>query len=147
MEGAKKYMKGQDMVPFISFKQSVPLAVKLIDSKEDEIKNTQGSEGGMVKGVKFLVEHNGDKKSFFTSSISLIQKLAEHAEGSVVTIMQIKYNSGEGFRTGYEVEAGDHVAAMEAKKGGAPVGGQSAPATASEENASLEDAANSDPQW
>lgn len=82
MEGAKQYLKEQNILPRLSFKDGLKHVLKLIDSKSDTINDGNN----IIKGIKVLVEENGEKKTFFTSSESLISKLSEIAENTVVVI-------------------------------------------------------------
>lgn len=111
MQASKEYMKTNQIVPFISFKDGSAHTVKLIKDKVDSIKD--GNNGGMVQGVKFLVEENGEVKSFFTSSIGLIQKLAEFNEGDIVTIKMVSKKVNGEFRSSFVVSAGEGVAEEE----------------------------------
>ena len=142
MDAAKKYMKDNDMVPFLSFNLNENTVVKLLADKEDKIKDKR--TGDMVDGVKFLIEHDGTKKSFFTSSYVLIQKLAEHAVGEVVTIRQIKKQGNEGPITSYEVEKGAVTETSQPEPTATP---ETPAAPVNPEDASLEDQANSTPGW
>lgn len=105
MQASKEYMKTNQIVPFISFKDGSAHTVKLIKDKVDSIKD--GNNGGMVQGVKFLVEENGEKKSFFTSSVGLIQKLSDFSEGDVVTIKMVSKKVNGEFRSSFVVSAGE----------------------------------------
>lgn len=139
MKGAKSFMEKQDIIPFISFKVNEPRHLILIDSKEDKIKDKRS--GNMVDGVKFLVTEDGDQKSFFTTSFVLIQKLSEIDENSKVTVMQVKYKADDGdFKTSYEVEEG--FIEMGKKKGASESGEEY-----DSETESLEEAAQSSPNW
>jgi len=90
MKGAKDFLKENDIVPRISFNDTPTHTVKLLASKPDEIDDGKGSK---VTGLKVLVEEDGEKRSFFTSSVMLITKLGELEEGAVVTISLKKRNN------------------------------------------------------
>lgn len=105
MKASKEYMKNNQIVPYISFKDGGQHTVILIKDKVDTIKD--GNTGGVVEGVKFLVEENGEKKSFFTSSIGLIQKLSEYQEGDTVTIKMVSKKVNGEFRSSFLVKSGD----------------------------------------
>ena len=104
MDAAKSYLKSHDVVERISFKDKSPHTVELGKDKEDTIKDQEGKE---LEGVRFLVKENGEAKSFFTTSISLIQKLASKEAGDSVTI-QMKSRKGDDgqYRSYYEVSEG-----------------------------------------
>ena len=141
MDAAKKHMKDNDQVPFLSFKVNENTVVTLLADKQDKIKDKRSGE--MVEGIAFLVMHKETKKSFFTTSYVLIQKLAEFNPNDVVTIRQYKKQGNDGAITSYEVEAGAHEE-QETIQTETPA----APAQeASAEDASLEDSANSTPGW
>ena len=105
MDAAKKYLatyyeNNPDKLPFISFKENPKHTVKLISSKVDKIKGTDGNE---VEGVTFLVSENSVKGTFFTSSIGLIKQLAEFSPNDTVTI-EMKRKSVDGqFKSYYVV--------------------------------------------
>lgn len=82
MDASKKWMD-EHGGERISFKDGKAHTVKLLKDKEDTI--TDG-RGGIVKGIKFLVEENGRQTTFFTGSIGLISKLTSCQPGDVVTI-------------------------------------------------------------
>lgn len=105
MKASKEYMKTNQIVPYISFKDGGAHTVTLIKDKVDSIKD--GNTGGTVEGVKFLVEENGEKKSFFTSSVGLIQKLSEFDEGAIVTIKMVSKKVNGEFRSSFLVKKGD----------------------------------------
>ena len=105
MQASKEYMKTNQIVPYISFKDGSAHTVTLIKDKVDTIKDNQN--GGMVEGVKYLVEENGEKKSFFTSSVGLIQKLSEYNEGDTVTIKMVSKKVNGEFRSSFLVKKGD----------------------------------------
>lgn len=141
MKGAKSFMKNNDQIAFISFKVNEPRHLKLVDSKEDKIKDKRSGE--MVDGVKFLVEEHGEKKTFFTSSFKLIGLLSDFEEGSEVTVMQVKYNDGGTFKTSYEVAAG-FITPSRAKNGS---NSQQDSDGSDVEEQSLEDTANQQANW
>jgi len=109
MQGAKnfiqKYYKDNpDKLPFISFKENPKHTVKLISSKVDTIKGTDGKD---VEGVSFLVSENAVKGTFFTSSIGLIKQLAEFSPGDTVTIEMKKKNVDGQYKSFYVVSGVD----------------------------------------
>jgi len=104
MENSKSYLKDHSILERISFKDKKPHTVVLGKDKLDTIKDQQGKE---LEGVRFLVKEDGEAKSFFTTSISLIQKLANKEAGDTVVI-QMKSRQGDDgqYRSYYEVGDG-----------------------------------------
>lgn len=103
MKGAKEYLKVNDIMPRISFKEKPLHVVKLLNSKQDTLPD---GKGGVVSGLKVLVEEDGEKKTFFTSSAALITRLAEFEEDDVVTIELKSKKSEKGFISVYEITKG-----------------------------------------
>jgi len=101
MESSKLYLKEKGIVPSISFKESPIHTVKLLKDKADKI---TGNDGKIVEGIRYLVEEKGEKKNFFTSSDSLIQKLSGIKEGEEVTIEMKSKKTETGFISFYEVK-------------------------------------------
>ena len=101
MESSKLYLKEKGIVPSISFKESPIHTVKLLKDKADKI---TGNDGKVVEGIRYLVEEKGEKKNFFTSSDSLIQKLSGIKEGEEVTIEMKSKKTETGFISFYEVK-------------------------------------------
>lgn len=91
MESSKQYMKDNGILTRISFADGAAHTVKLIKDKVDSIPG--GPNGAQVEGMKYLVEENGEQKSFFSGSVGLISKLALCEEGEVVTIQMKKANN------------------------------------------------------
>ena len=93
MENREQVYKELGIIPKISFKDKEPHAFILKKWKVDKI---QGMDGVEKQGVKFMVVEGGEVKTFFTTSLSLIQKLGYFAEGTLVTVqMQSKNVSGK----------------------------------------------------
>ena len=90
MEQSKQWMKEGGYSNRISFNDLSAHTVKLVKDKVDSIPD---GKGGMVKGMKYLVEENGEQKTIFTGSVGLVSKLAECSEGDVVTIQMKKANN------------------------------------------------------
>lgn len=90
MKNSEDYMKKNGIGSRISFSDGAAHTVKLLKDKEDSIPD---QKGGDVVGMKYLVEENGEQKSFFTGSVSLIAKLAACNEGDIVTIKMGKANN------------------------------------------------------
>ena len=113
MEGSKEYLKKNSIFPRISFKTAPVHEVVLLKDKQDQI---PGGDGKVVLGMNYLVEENGEKKTFFTSSDALISALSEFAEGSRVVIELKSRKTDTGYSSYYEVR---HAAAP---TGPTPVG-------------------------
>lgn len=90
MEASKKYMEVNGFGDRISFADMKPHTIKLLKDKEDSIPD---GKGGQITGMKYLVEEGGVQKTIFTGSIGLVSKLAECAEGDVVTVVMKKANN------------------------------------------------------
>jgi|GEM_PF-3660944 len=90
MENSKKYMKENGLSSRISFNDLSAHTVKVLRDKEDTIPD---GKGGTVKGMKYLVEENGEQKSIFTGSVGLVAKLAEVEPNTTVTIQMKKANN------------------------------------------------------
>ena len=82
MENSKQFLKEQNIRPKISFKEGPKRVVELMKDKTKTINTPQGDKDG----VEYLVKEQGEEKTFFTGSVSLIQKLAEYNEGNTVEI-------------------------------------------------------------
>lgn len=91
MEASQKYMKDNGILNRISFADGAAHKVKLLKDKVDSIPG--GPNGTQVEGMKYLVEENGEQKSFFSGSVGLIAKLAVCEVGDVVTIQMKKANN------------------------------------------------------
>ena len=95
-------------MPYISFKDGNPHTLKILNDKISTLKDKQGKE---IEGVKYLVEENGEHKTFFTSSISLISKLADVEEGTEVIIQMRSRKTEDGsWQSYYEVANKSKVA-------------------------------------
>ncbi len=90
MEASKQFLKDNNISQFISFQDGLPHTVKLMKDKVDSMPDRFGENGGKIQGMKYLVQEGGEQKTFFTTSIGLISKLAEFESGSVVTIQMKK---------------------------------------------------------
>jgi len=90
MEASKNYMKEGGFDNRISFNDGSVHTIKLLKDKEDTIPD---GKGGSIKGMKYLVEENGEQKTIFTGSIGLIGKLAICSVNDVVTVQMKKANN------------------------------------------------------
>lgn len=95
MDASKKWMEEGGYSNRISFKDNLAHTVKLLKDKVDTIPD---GHGGSVKGMKYLVEENGEQKTIFTGSVGLVSKLALCAPGDVV-IIQMKVANNKSFYT------------------------------------------------
>jgi hypothetical protein len=89
MDNSKKYLDENGYDDRISFSDGKTHTVKLLKDKEGTIPGPRGD----VKGMKYLVEEDGKQKSFFTSSLGLVSKLALCSENDVVSIHMGKANN------------------------------------------------------
>ncbi len=88
MKASEEFLKDNKIVPFISFKEKPQHIVTLKTDERESIINDKGKE---VFGVTYFVEEAGEERKFFTSSISLIQKLAQYkADDEVIITMKKK---------------------------------------------------------
>ncbi|GAG08913.1 unnamed protein product, partial [marine sediment metagenome] len=99
MESSKQYLKDNDIVPRISFKKDPKHTVKLLNDKIDTLKTNDGE----TQGVKYLVEEGGEKKTFFTGSVGLIQKLSDFNVGDTVVIEMKSINKDGNYISVFEV--------------------------------------------
>lgn len=101
MQNSKQYLQTHKILPRISFKDGQAHLVKLLNDKEDKIKDDTGKE---IEGMKYLVVESGENKTFFTSSTSLISQLAECEVNEEVSV-QMKSVKGEDgtWRSQYKV--------------------------------------------
>lgn len=116
MEASKEFLKDKNILGRISFKESPVHTVVLEKDKIDTITGTDGNE---VTGVQYLVKEDGEVKTFFTSSVSLVQKLSEYKAGDMVRITMKSVKGTDGFRTAYEVapvDTGDDLEKPEEEK-------------------------------
>jgi len=100
MDESKKFLKQSDVKPRLSFKDGKERIVKLLNDKIDTITDESGKK---IEGIKYLVEHDGELKTFFTSSISLISKLSELEPETEVSIKMNRKKGEQGYRSFYEV--------------------------------------------
>lgn len=100
MDISKDYLKKKGITPKISFKDGKPHTVVLVKDKVETIKNQTGED---IEGIKYLVTEGGEPKFFFTSSIGLIQKLADIKEDEEVTIVMKSRKGETGYVSYYEV--------------------------------------------
>lgn len=111
MDASKKFVKDSGLTQKISFKDGSVHTVKLIKDKEDVMQNAFG--GGTSTGIKYLVEENGEQKTFFTGAQSLISKLADKQPGETVTI-QMKNRNGKSY---FVVSSGTSIDAADDEQG------------------------------
>ena len=91
MQYSKEFLKTHQILPRISFKDRQPHTVKLVKDKLE----TVNSDKGPKDGVRYLVEENGEPKSFLTCSPNLISTLSSFEPGDIVTIqLQSKKSNG-----------------------------------------------------
>lgn len=100
MQNSKLYLKKNNILPTISFKDGRQHQVKLIQDKEDEINDDMGKPKA---GVRYKVMEGGEVKTFFTASPGLIQKLAEYPEETEVIIQMKSKKAATGYISFFEV--------------------------------------------
>jgi len=100
MKKVKDYLKKEGILSRISFKDGKEHIVKLIDCKEVTITDANGEER---RGMKFKVTEGGEPKTFFTSSVGLLTKLAEIPENSVVSIQMKKRKDNGNYKSYFDV--------------------------------------------
>lgn len=97
----QKFLKERNIYPRISFNETPEVKnIRILARKEDSFVNEQNEK---VHGIKYLVEHEGVRKSFFTSSIGLVSKLAETKNGDMVDIKLGSIKTSQGFGKKYQV--------------------------------------------
>lgn len=106
MDASKKWMKDNGFMNKISFQDGAAHTVKILKDKEDSLPDG-------TKGMKYLVEEDGEQKTIFTTSVGLVGKLSLCNEGDVVTI-QMKKANNKSFYTvlkgdGEELQTPDEV--------------------------------------
>ena len=122
MESAKNWMKEGGYQNKISFQDKLAHTVKLLKDKQDQLPDG-------TKGLKLLVEEDGEQRTIFTASIGLISKLAMCELGDTVTI-QMKSANNKSF---YVVTKGDAEVKTPDEEGTIQVGD--------------DDVAPTDPSW
>lgn len=100
MKASKEFLKEKGIVPRISFKDKEKHIVELVKDKKEAITDENGEK---KEGVKYLVKENGQLKSFFTASLSLIEKLAEFKPGSKVAIQMKTKKVGNDYINYFDV--------------------------------------------
>ena len=100
MDNSKQYLKTHKIIPRLSLNDGQPHTVKLVQDKLDQLTDQQGK---VVEGVKYKVIENGELKTVFTASVTLISKLAEIEAETTVTIQQKKIKTQTGIITSYDV--------------------------------------------
>ena len=99
MKAEQDFLKKNDILPKISFKDGKAHTVKLLDRKMLTIK----FEDGPKEGISYKVEENGIEKSIFTSSVGLISKLVDSKNGETYTIEMKKRKTDSGYKSYFVV--------------------------------------------
>ena len=99
-QASQDFLKDKNIIPFLSFKEQAEHTVELVKDKRDSITNNAGE---VVEGVSYLVKENGELKKFFTSAVSLVNKLINYSAGDTVKIRLKRVKTPKGFRSTYEV--------------------------------------------
>ena len=100
MEEIKSWLKDHKILPRISFKDRQAHIVEILKARAESFTNDKDE---FVEGMKFLVNENGEFKTFFTASQDLLLKLADCQEKEVYKIKMCAKNTGGIIRTSYEV--------------------------------------------
>jgi hypothetical protein len=102
VDASKKYLKENKILSRISFKESPTHTFTL---EKDKLETITGTDGQEKAGVQYLVQEDGEFKTWFTGSPSVIQKIAEYKSGDTVkvTMKSVKGNQGQ-FISVFEVE-------------------------------------------
>jgi len=104
MSVEKEFLKERGIESRISFKETPKVqGIKILKRKSDIITGRDGEE---VHGIKYLVEHEGEQKTFFTSSISLVAKLINYKDDDIVDIEAQSFKTPQGYRVKYLVSGG-----------------------------------------
>lgn len=103
MDASKEYLKENKILSRISFKENPTHTFTL---EKDKLETITGSDGQEKAGVQYLVKEDGEHKTWFTGSPSVIQKIAEYKTGDTVkvTMKSVKGNNGQ-FISVFEVES------------------------------------------
>lgn len=105
MNASKDFMKENGIFPKISFKDRQVHTVKLLRDKKEKITDNNGKE---IEGIKYLVEEDGEQKTIFTSSTSLISQLSQRVEGDIVSIEMKSRKGDDGqYKSYFEVSGGN----------------------------------------
>lgn len=100
-EEANKYLEERGVKPKISFTDKQKHRVKLLGCEKRTITDQQGKE---VPGMVWNVIEDSQEKSFFTSSIGLVNQLSQYDEGDVVDIQMKSRKDEQGnFKSYYQV--------------------------------------------
>lgn len=100
MQNSKVYLKERNLYPRISFKDKKPHTIELVNDKADSMKDERGA---VKEGIKYLVKEDGELKTFFTASPSLISFLSTCEPGDIVSIEMKAKNIGGSLKTVYSM--------------------------------------------
>ena len=100
MEEIKSWLKDHKILPRISFKDRQAHIVEILRARSESFTNDKDE---FVEGMKFLVNENGELKTFFTASQNLLLKLADCQTKEIYKIQMCAKNTGGIIRTSYEV--------------------------------------------
>jgi hypothetical protein len=101
MQASKQFLKDNEILPRISFKDKETHTVTVL---KDKLKTIQDMSGQQINGVEYLVKEENDHKTFFTTSNQLIQALSQCNQGDVMNIKMVNKNVAGKITTGYEIE-------------------------------------------
>ena len=102
MDASKQYLKENQILSRVSFKETPTHTFTL---QKDKLETITGTDGKEKAGVQYLVKEDGEFKTWFTGSPSVIQKIAEYQSGDTVkvTMKSVKGNQGQ-FISVFDVE-------------------------------------------
>ena len=94
MDASKQYLKENQILSRVSFKETPTHTFTL---QKDKLETITGTDGKEKAGVQYLVKEDGEFKTWFTGSPSVIQKIAEYQSGDTVkvTMKSVKGNQGQ----------------------------------------------------
>jgi hypothetical protein len=114
MQYSKEFLVKHSIYPKISFKDKLPHTFKLLKDKIDTI---SGDDGKAKEGVTYKVLENGEEKTFFTTSPSLIAALSSHEPNDTVTVKLVSKNINGKLVSVYVVNSEAEVAAEDEQDG------------------------------
>jgi len=101
MEAIKNFLKENQILPRISFKDKKEHTVEIAKARAESFKNDKNEE---VNGIKFLVTESGEPKTFFTASQDLLTQLADCKEGETYKIKMYSESVGGVIKSRFSVQ-------------------------------------------
>lgn len=97
---SKSFLDEKGIKPRISFKDGLPHTVTLLKEERATIE----IDGKEKDGIKYTVDEDGIEKDFFSSSISLIGRMAQISVGEKIVIQMSSSKDSNGeYKSGYSV--------------------------------------------